>query len=267
MNLKQAILTRNPCYGANVNKQDERYVTFQRLGPRGLMLHSVGCPQPSAQVFVDLWDKPEYTAACVHGFIDANTGTIYQTLPWYFRGWHGGYGNKGNSNDTHVGVEMCEPAQIKYTSGCTFTCSDFATARAAARRTYNAAVELFAMLCKKYNLDPLKPGVIVSHAEGHSLGIATNHGDPEHLWRGLGMDLSMDGFRKDVYNTIHQNESEEEDMQRFQTVGELPEPYRADIQKLIDKGYLKGKGDINHLDLTEDTARVLIICGRMQGVL
>lgn len=62
-------------------------------------------------------------------------------------------------------------------------------------------------------------------------------------------------------------ESEDEDMQRFNTVGELPEPYRKDIQTLIDKGHLKGKGDVNHLDLTEDMARILIVCGRMQGVL
>lgn len=66
---------------------------------------------------------------------------------------------------------------------------------------------------------------------------------------------------------VNPAEREDEDMQRFNTVAELPEAYRADVQTLIDKGYLKGKGDINHLDLTEDTARVLIICGRMQGVL
>ena len=47
----------------------------------------------------------------------------------------------------------------------------------------------------------------------------------------------------------------------------MPEAYRKDIQTLIDKGLLRGKGDVNHLDLTEDMARVLIVCGRMQGVL
>ena len=54
-------------------------------------------------------------------------------------------------------------------------------------------------------------------------------------------------------------------MQRYNTVGELPEAYRADVQTLIDKGFLKGKGE-NALDLTEDMARVLIICARMEGV-
>ena len=93
---------------------------------------------------------------------------------------------------------MCEPACIKYTSGSNFTCSDKAAAKAVAKRTYEAAVELFAMLCKKYSLDPLADGAIISHREGHSRGIASNHGDPEHLWTQLGTGYTMDGFRKAV---------------------------------------------------------------------
>ena len=95
---------------------------------------------------------------------------------------------------------MCEPACIKYTGGATFTCSDLTTARMVAAMTYAAAVELFAYLCKEYNLDPLADGVIISHAEGYKRGVASNHGDPEHLWKQLGMDYTMDGFRKVVYD-------------------------------------------------------------------
>lgn len=93
---------------------------------------------------------------------------------------------------------MCEPACIKYTGGSSFTCSDLATARAVATRTYNAAVELFAFLCKELNLDPLADGVIISHSEGYKRGVASNHGDPEHLWKGLNLGYTMDGFRKAV---------------------------------------------------------------------
>jgi hypothetical protein len=67
-----------------------------------------------------------------------------------------------------------------------------------AKRTYEAAVELFAYLCKEYNLDPTADGVIVSHAEGYKRGIASNHGDPEHLWNQLNTGYTMDGFRKAV---------------------------------------------------------------------
>ena len=144
------------------------------------------------------WNRADYDNACVHAFIDGNDGTVYQTLPWNHRGWHCASGKNGSGNNTHIGVEMCEPACIKYTGGSTFTCSDLATAKAAAKRTYEAAVELFAMLCKEYGLNPIADGVIISHAEGHKRGIASNHGDPEHLWTQLGMGYTMDGFRKDV---------------------------------------------------------------------
>ena len=187
MKLVQSILTKNPCYTAG-----------RKITVKGLMLHSVGCPQPKASVFINSWNSPSYDNACVHGFIDGNDGTVYQTLPWNHRGWHCGSGSRGSGNNTHIGVEMCEPACIKYTSGSNFTCSDTATAKAVAKRTYEAAVELFAMLCKQYSLNPTADGVIISHKEGHSRGIASNHGDPEHLWTQLGMGYTMDGFRKAV---------------------------------------------------------------------
>lgn len=44
---------------------------------QGLMLHSVGCPQPKASVFINSWNSPSYNNACVHGFIDGNDGTVY----------------------------------------------------------------------------------------------------------------------------------------------------------------------------------------------
>lgn len=183
MKLIEKILTKNPCYTSG-----------RKITVKGLMLHSVGCPQPSAMAFIKNWNSSSYRNACVHAFIDANDGTVYQTLPWNHRGWHCG----ASGNNTHIGVEMCEPACIKYTGGSTFICSDVNAAKAAVKRTYDAAVELFAMLCKEYNLNPLAKGVIVSHKEGCALGIASNHGDPEHLWNQLGTGYTMDGFRRDV---------------------------------------------------------------------
>ena len=183
MKIVESILTNNPCYKAG-----------RKITVKGLMLHSVGCPQPSAMVFVKKWNSADYDRACVHAFIDAKEGNVYQTLPWNHRGWHGG----GSSNNTHIGVEMCEPHCIKYTAGSAFTCSDTATAKIMVKRTYEAAVELFAYLCDEYNLDPMADGVIISHKEGHKRGIASNHGDPEHLWSGLGMGYTMNTFRQAV---------------------------------------------------------------------
>lgn len=187
MKIVKSILTKNPCYTAG-----------RKITVKGLMLHSVGCSQPNASVFVNNWNSASFSSACVHGFIDGNSGDVYQTLPWNHRGWHCGSGSNGSGNNTHIGIEMCEPACIKYTGGSNFTCSNLNEAKACAKRTYESAVQLFAQLCEEYNLDPLADGVIVSHKEGHERGIATNHGDPEHLWTGLDMGYTMDGFRKAV---------------------------------------------------------------------
>ena len=186
MKIVEHFLTRNRCYQAA--KQNTK---------GGLMLHSVGCPQPSAQVFVNSWNSAD-KSVCVHAFIDANTGDVYQTLPWEYRGRHCGSGPNGSGNNTHIGVEMCEPACIRYTGGARFTCSNVEEARAAVRRTYESAVQLFAELCERFRLDPLADGVILSHEEGHKRGIASNHGDPVHLWNQLNMGYTMDGFRKAV---------------------------------------------------------------------
>lgn len=186
MKIIKKILTKNPCYKAG-----------RKITVKGLMLHSVGCPQPSAQVFINSWDQPE-ASVCVHGVIDGDTGDVCQTLPWEHRGWHCGSGPRGSGNNSYIGVEMCEPSCIKYASGSGFTCTDKAAAKKVAKRTYKTAVSLFAYLCGKYGLDPLADGVIISHKEGCNRGIASNHGDPEHIWTGLGLSYTMDKFRKAV---------------------------------------------------------------------
>lgn len=183
MNIIKNILIKNPCYTSG----------HKLAAVKGLMIHSVGCPQPNAMVFIKNWNSPQYKNACVHAFIDGKTGNIYQCLPWNHRGWHAG----GSANNTHIGVEMCEPNTIKYTGGSNWIeTGDGTNTKAIVMRTYNSAVELFAFLCEKYNLNPLQDGVIISHCEGYYRGVASGHGDPEHIWKKYG--LSMDGFRKAI---------------------------------------------------------------------
>lgn len=61
-------------------------------------------------------------------------------------------------------------------------------------------------------------------------------------------------------------EKQEEEEVRYNYVSEMPKWARADIQKLVDEGYLKGR-DNGKLDMTDDMIRTVIICGRMMGVL
>lgn len=174
--------------------QNDCYTDGKTIEVKGLMLHSVGCPQPSAQTYAEKFNtaKPNNSEVCPHAFLQSD-GTVYQILPWNMYGWHAG----GASNKTHIGIEMCEPANIIYTSDTElYATSDDAVEYA--KGTYSAAVQLFAALCIRYSLDPLEEGVIISHTEGFAQGTASGHSDPEHLWQGLGLSYTMDTFRADV---------------------------------------------------------------------
>lgn len=184
----------------NICKQSDCYKAGRTIAVKGLMLHSVGCPQPKAQPFINNWNKPG-AKACVHAIVEPD-GEVYQLLPWNHRGWHGG----GDSNNTHIGVEMTEPDTIRYTGGSSWEeTGDGEKTKAHVLASYRHAVELFAYLCNMFSLDPLADGVILSHSEGHKRGIASNHGDVEHLWRKFG--LSMTQFRKDVKECCVENDT------------------------------------------------------------
>ena len=239
MQIIPAFVTQNKCYQAGAP-----------LTPRGIMLHSVGTPQPSARALVRYMDQyqPGGQSVCVHAVAQAD-GTVYQLLPWEMRGWHCG----GSANSTHIGVEMTEPS-----AGMA---RDEAAEQIAG--TYRTAVALFAELCKQYDLDPAQDGVLIGHAEGYRRGAASNHADPELLWNTYGMGFTMDGFRQDVYAEMHKNDEEDdEDMIRYNTIEEVPSWARADAQRLIDRGALQGNTD-GKLDVSEDMLRTMIVCQRM----
>ena len=180
MNLIQNYLTESGCYKAG------KHITV-----KGLMIHSVGCPQPKADVFLKNWNRAE-ASACVHAIVEPD-GDVYQLLPWEHRGWHCG----GGANNTHIGVEMTEPSTIRYTGGANWTeTGNGENTKNHVLAAYKYAVELFAFLCHQFGLDPMADGVVISHSEGCRRGVASNHGDVEHLWSKFG--LTMAQFRKDI---------------------------------------------------------------------
>ena len=235
MHIIEVFTTGNKCYQVGA-----------LLRPRGLMLHSIGTPQPSAAVLARYFDQyqPGGQSVCVHAFVQAD-GTVYQTLPWEMIAWHCG----GSANSTHIGVEMTEPD----------VSMSYAEAAEQITGTYHAAVELFAQLCEMYSLDPLTDGVIIGHAEGHRRGVASNHADPELLWNTYGMGYTMDGFRRDVYAEMHKNDEEDdEDMIRYNTIEEVPSWAQDTVRALVDAGALGGVGGGN-LDLSMDMIRGLVV--------
>ena len=235
MHIIEVFTTGNKCYQVGAP-----------LRPQGLMLHSIGTPQPSAAVLARYFDQyqPGGQSVCVHAFVQAD-GTVYQTLPWWMRGWHCG----GSANGTHIGVEMTEPD----------VSMSYAEAAEQITGTYRTAVALFAQLCGVYGLDPLADGVIIGHAEGHRRGVASNHADPELLWNTYGMGYTMDGFRQDVYAEMHKNDEEDdEDMIRYNTIEEVPSWAQDTVRALVDAGALGGVGGGN-LDLSMDMIRDLVV--------
>jgi len=195
MKLIKCLLTQNDCYKA-----------WRIINPKGVMVHSTGANNPlvaryvqpvegqsnetqlKAEIGVNRnandWNNPGLDV-CTHAFVgklaDGGVGTV-QTLPWNHRGWHAGTGTSGGSaNNTHIAFEICE---------------DDLTDEGYFRKVYQEAVELTAMLCKTYNLNPLSDGVVICHSEGYQRGVASNHSDVMHWFPKFGK--SMDTFRADV---------------------------------------------------------------------
>lgn len=241
VNIIEAFAEKNRCYQIGA-----------ALYPQGIMLHSVGCAQPSAAVFARSFNQyqPGGQSVCVHAFVQAD-GTVYQLLPWEMRGWHCG----GSANSTHIGVEMTEPS-----AGMT---RDEAAEQIAG--TYRTAVELFAALCRQYGLDPAQDGVIIGHAEGHRRGVASNHADPELLWRTHDMGYTMDGFRADVAAALAAKNTveEDDDMIRYTTIDDVPGWARGTIKEMMDEGLISGTGG-GDLDLSADMVRMLYIMWHMR---
>ena len=225
MNLKKQLLKKNNCY-----------ITADIIVPKGVMWHSTAANNPYLKRYVqpddgllgknpnnNHWNTalPDGVSKCVHAFIgrlnDGRTAT-YQTLPWVFRGWHCG----GSGNGTHIGFEICE---------------DDLKSKEYFSKVYKEACELTAYLCKMYNLDPLKDGVVICHSEGHKRGIASNHSDVMHWLPKYGK--SMDTVRKDVADILNKaNSADTSDLYKVQC-GAFTRKDNANelVAKLRKKGF------------------------------
>lgn len=288
MQIHQQFAMRNDCYTRNQAElakapanRDSRYAQYYQ-GPRGIMVHSTGANNPNLRRYVQPddgvlgvnsnqndWNRPGLEV-CVHAFLgltQAGEVAAYQILPWEYRAWHCG----GDANNTHLSFEICE---------------DNLRDRAYWEKTYRLARELTAELCRKFGLDPLAPGVLVDHAEGAALGIASNHADVDHWWSRYG--VTMDDFRADVARLLEQEDAaqeeeeepsmtreeitqlvkqdleEERDARIFRNLADVPDWAAATAQKLVERGALQGDGKA--LNLSYDLLRTMVALDRL-GIL
>lgn len=189
MKIYQCILTQNDCYKRGL-----------KITPKGIMVHSTGANNPNLcrylapddgiigrNAYNNHWNRSG-VEKCVHAMIglDVNDDVkIYQTLPWNHRAWHCG----AEGNDTHISFEILE---------------DGLSNRAYFEQTRNAAIELCAYLCREFNLDPMKDGVLIDHREGWERGIASGHTDVRHWWSKF--SYTMNDFRKAVKAKMAEND-------------------------------------------------------------
>ena len=258
MKLLTCILTENDCYQ-----------TKRTIAPKGVMVHSTGANNPNLRRYVQPaaatpgqtellaqlgtnpngndWNRPSLDV-CVHAFVGRladGTVAAVQTLPWNHRGWHAGDGTSGKSaNDTHISFEICE---------------DDLTNPVYFQQAYQTAAELTAMLCRQYGLDPLAGGVVICHQDGYRLGIASNHGDVYNWFPKFGK--TMDDFRAEVVRIMNGELEEDDDMNYYKTLDDVPSWYKDAVQKAVDKGALHGDG--TGLNVSEDLCRTLTVLDRL----
>lgn len=262
----ECILTQNRCCKL-----------AQTITPKGVMVHSTGANNPNLKRYVQPsaaspnkagllkllgtnnnandWNR-DTLSVCVHAFIgklaDGAIETV-QTLPWNYRGWHAGVGSTGRSaNDTHISFEICE---------------DDLTDPTYFNQVYREAVNLTAMLCQSYKLDPMADGVVICHSEGASRGIASNHADVMHWFPKYAK--TMNDFRRDVSNKMKEDANMSdattpvvtETIQKYELITDVPDYFRPAIDKLVGKGLLEGTGG-GKLNVSYDFCRTMTVLDR-----
>lgn len=177
MEIVKAYLTKNDCYKA----------ARKIKNVLGIVKHSTGANNPNLLRYIGTnnnlgvnngnhWNKSG-VYKCVHFLIGKDkNGNVkcYQTLPLNYQCWGCGSGSKGSYNQTHIQYEILEDGL----NDKTYFEKAFALAR-----------ELDAYLCKQFNL---KPSTIVSHAEAHKQGYASNHADCDHWLKKFGRTMAME---------------------------------------------------------------------------
>ena len=269
-----------------------KYWNLPDISISGIVIHSIGTPQPKAQPIVDYFNSSTATAS-IHGVVEP--GLYIETAPTKIskrkakKCYHCGSGNNGSWNNNRLGIEMTEPKTIKYIGGASFKDLDPEATKAHMIAVTATMAEVAADLCKFHGFTV---DMISTHAEGYRLGFCSNHGDPEHLWKHIGYSLTQ--FRKDVQKIIN-NEKEGsflDDMTEkefeaildkkfaefdkkltptiYKELPDVPEWARPTVAAFMREGIIKGTGDEDKdgtpdINMSEDLARMLVILERIKN--
>lgn len=183
------------------------YTSGRKINPQGAVNHSVGCAQPSAEVFFKLMNKSDagWGVNAILGDFHQGDGRIILCLPYDARPWGCGSGKKGSWNNTKIQWEVCEPAGHTYAGG-TMINYNVEKNQTFFDRMWKMLVAWNVYIVKKFGY-PISG--ISDHAESYKAGYGSNHADmgqwlPKH-------GKSMDALRAEVAQILN-NEGSGPDM-------------------------------------------------------
>lgn len=192
------------------------YQAGRKINPQGCVNHSVGCAQPSVDVFFNIMNKSSagWGVNALLGDFHKGDGRILVVLPLDARPWGCGSGSKGSWNNTKVQWEVCEPARHTYAGG-TMIAYDVAKNQVYFDRMWKMLVAWNVYLVKKFGYDI---NGISDHAESYRAGYGSNHSDmgqwlPKH-------GKSMAALRQEVEAILNGD-----------SIAETEDDFMADVKK------------------------------------
>ena len=194
------MLTQSACYKGT-----------RTMSVRGVLWHSTGANNPNLARYVqpsdNAADKAELLRilgtnrykndinhttrqmgvnAWIGRLANGEIATV-QAMPWNYKPWGCGNGDRGSCNDGWIQFEICEDG---------LSDPDYAMT------VFQEACELTAYLCRTFNIDPkgtvrfngATVPTIIDHRGSHLLGLGNNHGDIAHWFPRFGrtMDSARD---------------------------------------------------------------------------
>ena len=192
----ECMMTQSTCYKGT-----------STMTVKGVLWHSTGANNPNLRRYVQPDDNAANRAEllallgtngnrndwnhinrqaglnCWIGKLADGTVTTVQTMPWNYRPWGCGSGNKGSCNNGWIQFEICEDGL----NDATYF-----------NKVYKEACEITAYLCKMFNIDPngtvnmngVSVPTILCHADSHALGLGSNHGDVNHWFPKFGKSMA-----------------------------------------------------------------------------
>lgn len=179
--------------------KNRAYKSGRRISdPDGCVNHSVGCAQPSVDVFFGLMNKnsADWAVNAILGDFHKGEGRILVTMPLNARPWGCGKGKKGSWNNSHIQWEICEPSGHTY-SGGSMIAYDVKKNQPYFDRMWKMLVAWNVYMVEKFGY-PVSG--IADHVESHRAGYGSNHSDLAHWLPKHGK--SMDALREEVQAII-----------------------------------------------------------------